>query len=400
MGSHFDPLEADPWGRARYGLLALPAKVPGQAPVPESTTAASSAIADAREQIATLIAPPQASATVRGVIEVTRAAFGLMVDQLGTGHTRDIPDMIALLDEADLYDVANEAIVTTHYNEKSAKLARLATGLKAREREISGKVGDAAEDNIEFVGTIRDEAARLAPVLQAAAVLVSARSEKLTPTEEKALLTEVVAALVRVETKFAAVAGHNADRAGTMGPMTLEQLERIFPGTPRATLRKYLPYLNQAMRDYGIDTPKREAAFLAQLGVETDDLKTLTEYGDSSYFNRNYGPGSSVGPSLGNKHPGDGARFHGRGGMQLTGRNNYRDAGEALEVDLVGNPGLAADPKYAFATAGWFWDAKNLNEQADESDFDAITRTINGGSNGSSERNETYNRARKVLDAD
>ncbi|MEU2038505.1 glycoside hydrolase family 19 protein [Nocardia niwae] len=400
MGSQFDPLEADPWGRARYGLLALPAKVPGQASVPDSTTTASAAITDVRKQIAGLKAPPQASATMRGVIEFARAAMDLMVDQLGTGHTRDLPDLIALLDEADLYDVANEAVVTTHYNEKSGKLARLATDLKAQEKNVSGTVGDAAEDNMELVRTIGDEAARLAPVLQAAAVLVSARSEKLTPAEEKSLLTEVVATLVRVETKFAAVAGHNTDRAGTMGPLTLEQLKRIFPGTSPATLRKYLPYLNQAMRDYGIDTPKREAAFLAQLGVETDDLKTLTEYGDAAYFNRNYGPGSSVGPSIGNKHPGDGARFHGRGGMQLTGRNNYREAGEDLGVDLVGNPGLAADPKYAFATAGWFWDTENLNEQADESDFDAITRTINGGSNGSAERNENYERARKVLDAE
>lgn len=396
MGSRYDPLAADPWGRARYGLLALPAKVPGA----KSTTAASSAIADAREQIESLIAPPQASATLREVVEFTRNALDLMVDQLGSGHTEDIPDLIVLLDEADLYDVANKSIVTTRYNEKSGKLARLATDLKAQATGVSAKVGDVAKDNIELIATIRDEAARLAPLLQAAAVVVSARAMILLPAEEKALLTEVVATLVRVETKFAAVAGHNADRAGTLGPLTLEQLERIFPGTSRAKLREYLPYLNQAMRDYGIDSRKREAAFLAQLAVETDDLKTLEEYGDNGYFNRNYGPQSGVGRSLGNTEPGDGARFHGRGALQLTGRDNYRKASEALGVDFVGDRELAADPKYAFATAGWFWDAENLNDQADESDIGAIGRSINGGTNGAAERREYYDRARKVLDAD
>ncbi|MGW5142325.1 glycoside hydrolase family 19 protein [Nocardia beijingensis] len=396
MGSRYDPLAADPLGRARYGLLALPAKVPGA----KSTTAASSAIADAREQIESLIAPPQASATLREVVEFTRNALDLMVDQLGSGHTEDIPDLIVLLDEADLYDVANKSIVTTRYNEKSGKLARLATDLKAQATGVSAKVGDVAKDNIELIATIRDEAARLAPLLQAAAVVVSARAMILLPAEEKALLTEVVATLVRVETKFAAVAGHNADRAGTLGPLTLEQLERIFPGTSRAKLREYLPYLNQAMRDYGIDSPKREAAFLAQLAVETDDLKTLEEYGNNGYFNRNYGPQSGVGRSLGNTEPGDGARFHGRGALQLTGRDNYRKASEALGVDFVGDRELAADPKYAFATAGWFWDAQNLNDQADESDIGAIGRSINGGTNGAAERREYYDRARKVLDAD
>ncbi|WP_218003903.1 glycoside hydrolase family 19 protein [Nocardia pneumoniae] len=323
-----------------------------------------------------------------------------MLDQLGAGDASEMPDVIALLDDADLYDVANKSVVTTQYNRKSGKIAKLTGDLKKRNKEISGKVGDTANDNLGLAKKIRDEAGRLGLVLRAAGLVVSVRSLKPTPIEEKSILTEVVSTILHVEKEFAAVVGNNSERAGNMGPLTLEQLEKIFPETAQGTLRKYLPYLNQAMRDHGIETPKRVAAFLAQIGVETDDLKTLTEYGDAAYFNRNYGPHSSVGPTLGNSRSGDGARFRGRGAMQLTGRNNYRAAGEALEVDFVGKPELAADPKYAFATAAWYWDSRNLNDLADESDIGAITRAVNGGDNGSSERNENYRRARKVLDAE
>ncbi|MGY4098953.1 glycoside hydrolase family 19 protein [Nocardia sp. R16R-3T] len=182
------------------------------------------------------------------------------------------------------------------------------------------------------------------------------------------------------------------DQLGTGNPTDLPE----FPDTPKSTLGKYLPYLDQAMRDYGIDTPERAAAFLAQVGVETDDLKTLEEYGDKSYFERNYGSRND----LGNERASDGTAFHGRGALQLTGRTNYRNAGNALEVDFVEDPDKAKDPEYAFATAGWYWDSKDLNADADKSDIDAITYAINGGSNGSAERRENYDRARKVLDAE
>jgi len=86
--------------------------------------------------------------------------------------------------------------------------------------------------------------------------------------------------------------------------------------------------------------------------------------------------------------------------MQLTGRKNYQKASEALDVDFVGNPDLAKDPKYAFATAGWFWDSKNLNHDADKSDIDAVSQTINGGSNARQQRAENYENASDILDAD
>lgn len=319
-----------------------------------------------------------------------------MVDQLGSGNPSDMPDLTALLDAANLYDVANKSVVTAHYNTKSAELSELTAGLKERDTKLSGKVGDVAGDSAKMAKEIRDEAQTLGLVLQAASLAVSAGSGKLTASEEKSLLTDIVTRVVHVENVFVDIIGSNSERAGHMSPVSLDQLERIFPGTPKTTLEKYLPYLDQAMRDYGIDTPKRAAAFLAQVGVETDNLKTLEEYGGKAYFEQNYGSRRD----LGNERSGDGARFHGRGALQLTGRTNYRKASDALEVDFVGDPDLAKDPKYAFATAGWYWDSKDLNDDADKSNIDAITHTINGGSNGSAERNENYRRASKVLDAE
>ncbi|MEV6333782.1 glycoside hydrolase family 19 protein [Nocardia vinacea] len=386
MGSQYDPVTDDPWAGAQYGLLPPKGQKPTVSPV----------VAEARAQIDKLAAPPGASDTVQRTVELARTVFRLVVDQLGTGNPSDIPDLTALLDAANLYDVANKSVVTAHYNTKSADIAELTTGLKERDTELSGKVGDVAGDNTKMAKEIRDEAQMLGLVLQAASLAISARSGKLTASEEKSLLTDIVTRVLHVEKDFRDLLGTNSDRAEQISPVTLAQLEKIFPGTPKSKLARYLPYLDQAMRDYGIDTPKRAAAFLAQVGVETDNLKTFEEYGDMAYFERNYGARKD----LGNEQTGDGANFHGRGAMQLTGRTNYRKASDALEVDFVENPDRAKDPKYAFATAGWYWDSKDLNDDADKSDIDAITHAINGGSNGSAERNENYSRARKVLDAE
>src|SRR5262245_19552737 len=110
MGSPYDPISGDPWAGAQYGLLPPKGQKPTVSPV----------VADARAQIDKLAAPPGVSETVRRAVEFARTAFRLMADQLGTGNPSDIPDLTALLDAANLYDVANKSVVTEHYNTKSA----------------------------------------------------------------------------------------------------------------------------------------------------------------------------------------------------------------------------------------------------------------------------------------
>jgi hypothetical protein len=93
-------------------------------------------------------------------------------------------------------------------------------------------------------------------------------------------------------------------------------------------------------------------------------LLPIDEHGSAGYFNRRYGPGTKVGKMLGNTEAGDGARFHGRGFVQLTGRANYGRAGKFLKVDLVDRPDRAKEPGLAYEIAiegmskGWFTGAR------------------------------------------
>lgn len=76
---------------------------------------------------------------------------------------------------------------------------------------------------------------------------------------------------------------------------------------------------------------------------------------------------------------GEGWKFRGRGLKQLTGKDNYNRCGNALGVDLVGNPDLLLEPMYAASSAGWFWKSNKLSEFADANDIKGMTKKINGG---------------------
>ncbi|KRD69469.1 hypothetical protein ASE45_10015 [Lysobacter sp. Root96] len=94
------------------------------------------------------------------------------------------------------------------------------------------------------------------------------------------------------------------------------------------------------------------------------------------------------GGRMGNDEPGDGYKYRGRGYMQLTGKDNYRSAGEALGLDLVHHPDLASKPENAARIATWYWQ-NNVPQNARE-DVTKATRAVNGGTNGLADR-ETRN---------
>ncbi|MBN1209052.1 MAG: LysM peptidoglycan-binding domain-containing protein [Myxococcaceae bacterium] len=173
------------------------------------------------------------------------------------------------------------------------------------------------------------------------------------------------------------------------GGVSLQQLKKIMPALSDSKARQVLPHLNAAMAEAKINTPKRQAAFLAQLAHESGQLRYFEEIASGrAYEGRR---------DLGNTQPGDGVRFKGRGPIQLTGRANYRAAGKALGIDLERNPKRAADIDVGFRTAAWFWNSRGLNKYADAGNFREVTRRINGGYNGLADREQFYRRALNVL---
>ncbi|KAB5625776.1 glycoside hydrolase family 19 protein [Pseudomonas putida] len=143
---------------------------------------------------------------------------------------------------------------------------------------------------------------------------------------------------------------------------------------------------------YKIDTPLRQAHFLAQIAHESGCLLYTEEIASGSAYEGR--------KDLGNTQSGDGKRFKGRGLIQLTGRANYRQYGQACgrDFELKDAPTLVStDPFLAVDVAGWFWDSRKLNTYADKDDVKEVTRRINGGFNGLDDRIAYLTRAKWLL---
>ena len=182
---------------------------------------------------------------------------------------------------------------------------------------------------------------------------------------------------------------------------------------------KWLQPLIETCVEFEINTEQRVAAFLAQTSHESGGYTMLTE-------NLNYRAATlaacwpnrfaEMGPNkkpkrdakgaliptkvalsiekkpelianmvyssrMGNGPPqsGEGWKYRGRGLKQLTGKDNYKRCGDALNLDLVNNPDLLLEPMPAARSAGWFWKVNNLSPLADASDIKGMTKKINGG---------------------
>ncbi|WP_339521531.1 glycoside hydrolase family 19 protein [Pseudomonas sp. EL_65y_Pfl2_R96] len=181
-------------------------------------------------------------------------------------------------------------------------------------------------------------------------------------------------------------------------PITPQQLLLILPNA-RQVAGFFVPVLNTAMRKYRIITSVRIAAFIAQVGHESGHLNYVKELGNNQYLSK-YDTGT-LAARLGNtpESDGDGQKYRGRGLIQITGRNNYRQCSLGLFGDerLLALPELLEQPQWAAESAAWFWEQNGLNELADRDQFNSITRRINGGLNGLQDRLELWARARAVL---
>jgi putative chitinase len=183
--------------------------------------------------------------------------------------------------------------------------------------------------------------------------------------------------------------------------MDLNQFAKAI-GCSTATAAVWLAPMTEAMAEYQIGTTTRQAAFLAQIGHESGGLRWLKEIWGPTDAQKKYEPPSDKASQLGNTQAGDGFRYRGRGPIQITGRDNYVNVSNALDHDFVTNPDDLASPEWASKSAAWWWASHALNQQADrntDQSFLAITRTINGGTNGLADRQERWKVAKQALGA-
>ena len=172
--------------------------------------------------------------------------------------------------------------------------------------------------------------------------------------------------------------------------MTPAELKKCVPFASQANLDKFAQPLTDAMAEYGIDTPMRQAFFIAQVAHESGSLRYVVEIATGGAYEGR--------TDLGNTEPGDGVRYKGRGLIQVTGKSNYGTCGVALGLDLLSNPELLEDPVNACRSAGWFWATHNLNASADANDIKTNTRIINGGYNGLIDRGQRLTEAKHGLE--
>lgn len=175
-------------------------------------------------------------------------------------------------------------------------------------------------------------------------------------------------------------------------PITEQQLLQILPNAGR-NAGVFVSALNTAMGPYGIVGTLRVAAFIAQVGHESGQLRWVREIWGPTAQQAGYEGRAD----LGNTVPGDGPKYRGRGLIQITGRANYAACGEALGLDLISKPELLELPQHAAMSAAWFWSMKGLNTLADQGQFVKITRRINGGLTGQDDRQALYEKALEVL---
>lgn len=208
--------------------------------------------------------------------------------------------------------------------------------------------------------------------------------------------------------------------------VTKSQLTKFFNQTSVLTVEPLTDDINKTLERYSINTPRRVAAFLAQVDVESGGLKAREEnlnYSDKRLMevfprhfrdvdvnqydrnppkiaNRVYRNRMGNGP----EESGDGWRYRGRGFIQLTGKNNYTAFGKSMGMTPEKASEYMSTAEGACMSAGWFWETNKLNSIADSGNIDEISRIINAGPAGSlssvhglDKRRESYKRALEIF---
>ncbi|AID99931.1 peptidase C1 [Klebsiella variicola] len=171
-----------------------------------------------------------------------------------------------------------------------------------------------------------------------------------------------------------------------------DEVQHLFPATKPSNVLRYLPYVAAALTSEGLTTIPLILVALGTIRAETEGFVPISEY--PSQFNTlpglpafsAYDVGTDKGKNLGNINPGDGARFRGRGFVQLTGRSNYQKYASRIGVDIIGSPDLANAPEVAAVLLAMFLgdrrEALTSALTATPPDYRKARRLVNGGAHG------------------
>jgi predicted chitinase len=170
-----------------------------------------------------------------------------------------------------------------------------------------------------------------------------------------------------------ATARPDMNKPSVIQQVSQKDLAKTVTGNPHEVV------LKKAAQKAGIEG-KELAAFLSQCAHETMDFKHMKEIGGSLDFKK-YDPkfAPKKAKALGNTKPGDGAKYKGRGYIQLTGKYNYKKAGEALGLPLAEKPELVERPEVAAKVAVWFWQQRVSNKAISYDNVKDVTKGINPG---------------------
>lgn len=172
-----------------------------------------------------------------------------------------------------------------------------------------------------------------------------------------------------------------------MPDITVAIASKMAPGAPLDNIRNNLPIVLQELKNFGLTAPSIVLTAIATIRVETGRFAPLDEF-ISRY---NTSPGGhpfdlyDFRKNLGNNAIGDGAKYKGRGFVQLTGKANYQRFGPLVGVeDLPDRPDQANDPRTAAKLLAAFLRAKEIviKQALSAGDFAAARRAVNGGTFG------------------
>lgn len=201
--------------------------------------------------------------------------------------------------------------------------------------------------------------------------------------------------------------------------ITKERLKSFFEDTSEDVVDSYVDPLNKATSHFNINNTNRIAMFIAQVGYESSGLtrtqENLNYRADRlvqefpKYFNSGNAERYAYDPEKianrvyanrmgnGSEQSGDGFKFHGRGLIQLTGRENYTNFAKKIGMNVDSIVDYVSTPEGAAMSAGWFWNERDLNKLADERNVVAVTKRINGGINGLAQRKKLFEEALKTF---